>query len=198
MMLPYTTGVIPFKKDAGCNFVGFFHIKPETLQALKSDDPPASVKLFKAFWEGPAGMPGGPNNDPDRCLDQRVNKAVKKDKQAGIFKTIAHCVNPEDLNVPDTFHTYNGKPCLIAKCGYIMKDPAGEWLEIGIDVRGFNIMARKMLCSFRHILPSTKIHYGFLIQGVEDDELPEGLLCDMYLHGVDMLENPTSIDDSAE
>ena len=25
--------------------------------------------------------------------------------------------------------------------GYVIKDPNGEWLEIGIDVRGFNVVA---------------------------------------------------------
>mmetsp|Transcript_31614 Transcript_31614/g.98356 ORF Transcript_31614/g.98356 Transcript_31614/m.98356 type:complete len:168 (-) Transcript_31614:158-661(-) len=140
---------------------------------------------------GPAqGSPG----DPSRSLFSRVTKNKKKDQQAGLFKAIAHCVNPKDVHVPDMFHTYNGKPVLIAKCGYVVKDPAGEWIEIGVDIRGFNVLARKMLCSFRGVLPRTKIHYGFTIQGVEDEELPEGLLCDMYMHGINIMQDPVMID----
>lgn len=194
MMLPYTTGVNPLRKDAGCSFVGFFHITPQTIKDIQSESPPAGVRLFKDFFDGPAGEPDGPNNDPNRSLLQRLNKKLKKDQQSGLFKAIAQCVNPEDVNVPDMFHTYNGKPCLITKCGYILRDPAREWLEIGMDVRGFNILARKMLCSFRHLLPRTKIHYGFLIQGIEDEEMPETVLCDMYVHGIDMLDSPVDID----
>mmetsp|Transcript_53210 Transcript_53210/g.164932 ORF Transcript_53210/g.164932 Transcript_53210/m.164932 type:complete len:460 (+) Transcript_53210:2-1381(+) len=198
MMLPYETGLNPWKKDGGCSFVGFFHIKPETIHALRTDNPPACVKLFKDFCAGPAAAPGAPTTDPDRTLHRRVRKGRKKDQQSGIFKAIACCENPEDVHVPDMFHTYNGKPCLITKCGYIVKDPAGEWLEIGVDVRGFNILARRMLYSFRSLLPRTKIHYGFLIQGVEDEEMPEGLLCDMYVCGVDMLKDPRRVDDLIE
>jgi len=124
-----------------------------------------------------------------------VNPKVRKDLQAGLFKAIAHCVNPEDVSVPNKFREYNGKPCLITKCGYVVKDPAGEWMEICIDVRGFNIMARTMLSSFRKVLPRTKIHYCFLVQGVEDDDMPEGLICDMYVHGIDMIDHPVDISD---
>merc|ERR1711972_885359 len=172
---------------------------PETIKALRNDNPDPCIKLLQDFCMGPAGMPGGSANDPNRGLDARVANGVKKDRQAGLFKAVACCMNPEAVHVPDMFHTYNGKPCLIAKCGYIVKDPLrGEWLEIGIDVRGFNILARKMLCSFRHLLPQTKIHYGFMIQGVEDDELPEGLLCDMFVHGINMMDDPVVIDGTIE
>jgi len=192
MMMPYST----FGRDPGCSFVGFFHITAETIKAVQGDNPPPHVKLFKDFWEGPGGAPGASADDPNRSLNARV-KAGKKDQQAGLFKAIAKCVNPQDVSVPEKCHVYNGKPCLITKCGYITKDPAGEWMEIGIDVRGFNILARKMLGSFRHLLPKTKIHYGFLIQGIEDDEMPEGLLCDMYVHGINMLDDPYDISESA-
>lgn len=193
LMLPYETGLNPFRQDGGCSFVGLFHITPMTLKDLNCDNPPPHVKLFRDFCQGPCGTPGGPASDPARCLNARVDGRKKKDKQDGIFKAIAHCVNPEDVHVPELFHTYNGKPCLITKSGYIIKDPAGEWMEIGIDVRGFNVLARKMLTSFRGLLPKTKIHYGFLVQGAEDESLPEGLLCDMFVYGADMLADPLDI-----
>jgi len=198
LMLPYESGLNPFRKaDGGCSFVGVFEIKPETIKAAmsKPEDMPPHIKLFKEFFAGPAGVPGGPNGDPNRCLASRVDTNKKKDQQSGLFKCVAKCVNPADVNVPDLFQTYNGKPCLITKCGYVVKDPAGEWLEVGIDVRGFNVLARKMLVNFRSMLPRTKIHYGFMVQGVEDEELPEALLCDMYVHGINMVDNPLVVDD---
>jgi len=194
LMLPYTTGLVPMRKDAGCSFVGFFHITPETIQAASSPEAPPAVRLFREFWQGPAGTPDSPIDNPDRSLFARVDPKKKKDQQRGLFKCIAHCLNPQDLRVPEMFHTYNGKPCLITKCGYIVKDPNLEWMEIGVDVRGFNMLARKMLTAFRQLLPRTKIHYGFLIQGVDDDDMPEGILCDMFVHGCNMMDDPVCVD----
>jgi len=82
----------------------------------------------------------------------------------------------------------------MANCASVVKDPQGEWIEIGIDVRGFNALARKMMCKLRHLLPRAKVHCGFMIQGVEDTELPEGLLGEVFLHGVDMMEDPLNLD----
>lgn len=198
MMLPHSSGLNPFsKEDAGCSFVVFFHIKPETLRELSSRNPSPCVRLFREFCAGPAGVPGGPKDDPNRCLDKRKVYNKKMDRHSGLFKAMACCENPQDINVPDLLHKYNGKPALITKSGYIIKDPAGEWMEIGIDVRKFNPLCRKMLVSFRDMIPRTKIHYGFLIQAVEDDEMPEGLICDMYCHGVNIVDEPLTIPNTA-
>lgn len=193
LMLPYHTGTNPFAKDAGCSVVGFFEIKPEILQALDSKRVPPWVRIFKDFFEGPAGVPGGPKEDPNRSLHRRLKPNVKKDLCGGLLKAVAYCENPQDINIPEAFRPYNGKPCLITKSGYIVKDPRGEWLEIGIDVRRFNLLARQCLCSFRNMLPKASIHYGFWIQAIDDDDMPEAMLCDLYCHGFNMVADPLPI-----
>jgi len=195
LMLPYKVGINPFVKDPdpGCSFVGFFHIKPETLKAVGNKEQPPCVKLFQKFFAGPAGIPGGHDKDKSRSLNMRVDPKKRKDQQSGLFKVTALCENAHEVKVPENFRSYNGKPCLITKCGYIVKDPGGEWLEIGIDVRGFNLLARTALAKLRNNLPLTRIHYGFLIQGVEDEELPEALLCDMHMYGINLIDDPVSI-----
>merc|ERR1719203_2133677 len=65
MMMPYTMGVVPMQKDAGCSFVGFFHITPQTIREASMAEPRPAVRLFRDFWEGPAGVPGCPAKDPD-------------------------------------------------------------------------------------------------------------------------------------
>lgn len=192
MMMPYKTGLNPWAEDPGCSFVGFFQIKNETLQDLQRNQPPPGVRLWKDFFEGPCGKPDEPN-DPNRCLKMRVNPKKKMDQQAGLFKAVARCVNPEALNIPAIFDTYNGQPCLITKCGYIVKDPLGEWVEIGIDVRGFNVLARTVLQKQGYQLPLAKVHFGFMIQAMEDEDMPEKLLCDMYVSGINMVEDPLDI-----
>jgi hypothetical protein len=193
LMLPYQAGILGRgRTDEGCSFVGVFQITPKALVAARNGEVSASLKLWQQFCAGPCGAPGE-LGCKDRSLASRVASGIKKDRQSGLFKAVAKCVNPEDVHVPDLFHTYNGKPCLITNCGYVVKDPDGEWLEVGIDVRGFNALARSMLCQFRGRLPICKIHYGFCIQSVDDDEMPEGLLCDMYVCGVDMISDPVPI-----
>eukprot|EP00927_Polykrikos_kofoidii_P001223 TRINITY_DN10444_c0_g1_i2.p1 TRINITY_DN10444_c0_g1~~TRINITY_DN10444_c0_g1_i2.p1 ORF type:complete len:154 (-),score=24.44 TRINITY_DN10444_c0_g1_i2:318-779(-) len=123
-----------------------------------------------------------------------ANRAGIQNKSSSkCAKAVAYCENPENINVPELFNRYNGKPALITNSGYVIKDPEGEWMEIGVDVRKFNALCRKMLCSFRDRIPLTKIHYGFMIQGVEDEELPEALLCDLHCVGIDIMEDPVKI-----
>ena len=197
LMLPYETGFVPWgpwrSEDPGASFVAFFHIGPDTVESSMSKEPPPEVKQLIDFFAGPAGLPLGPRCDPDRSLASRLQPGKKKDIQSGIFKANAKCLNPEDVNVPEMLHEYNGKPCLITKSGYIVKDPDMEWVEIGIDVRGWNVLVRKMLCSYRDMIPRTKVHFGFLVQGIDDDELPEGLMCDVYVYGANIIDNPAKI-----
>merc|ERR1719284_319246 len=101
--------------------VAFWHIRPETLRAAASSKQPPWIRLFQDFFEGPAGAPGGPANDPNRCLDARQKKGFKKDIQSGLFKAVAFCENPDDVNIPEAFHKFNGKPCLITKSGYVIR-----------------------------------------------------------------------------
>ncbi|CAJ1345230.1 unnamed protein product [Effrenium voratum] len=194
LMLPYDTGIVPWRQeDPGASFVAFFHINPTTVSSSMSKEPSPEVRQLIDFFSGPAGAPQGDRSDPDRSLAGRLEPGRKKDVQSGIFKANAKCLNPEDVNVPEMLNEYNGKPCLITKSGYIIKDPNNEWVEIGIDVRGWNVLVRKMLCSYRDMIPRTKVHFGFLVQGVDDEELPEGLMCDVYVYGANIIQTPARL-----
>uniref|UniRef100_A0A7S1AA93 Protein ENHANCED DISEASE RESISTANCE 2 C-terminal domain-containing protein n=1 Tax=Noctiluca scintillans TaxID=2966 RepID=A0A7S1AA93_NOCSC len=199
LMLPYHTVWNPLKEAGpGCSFLVCFHIKPETIRASQSKTPPPHVRLFREFCDGPAGVPGGPVDAPERCLNARRHPAIKKqDRDTGLLKLMANCENPGDIEVPEnlksTFQKYNGQPCLITKSGYTIKDPRCEWMEIGIDVRKFSFLARTMLGSFRHLLPKTIIHYAMTIQAVEDEDMPENLIGDIYLHNINMVDDPIKL-----
>eukprot|EP00747_Dinoflagellata_sp_TGD_P168881 gnl/TRDRNA2_/TRDRNA2_196341_c0_seq1.p1 gnl/TRDRNA2_/TRDRNA2_196341_c0~~gnl/TRDRNA2_/TRDRNA2_196341_c0_seq1.p1 ORF type:complete len:438 (-),score=81.81 gnl/TRDRNA2_/TRDRNA2_196341_c0_seq1:116-1429(-) len=197
--LPYKAGPKLFgdhpRNDHGASFIGIFTIKAQTLEWLESKDAPACVRLFEKFCSGPCGKPGGPRDDPKRNLNYRRDPNIVPNKHAGLFKALAFCLNPDEVGAPKFMRPYNGKPALITKSGYVVKHPSGEWLEMGIDVRRFSPLARSMLVSFRRLLPKCSIHFGFLIQGVSEDELPEGLICDVVVHNVDMVDDPMLIED---
>ncbi|CAE7228667.1 unnamed protein product, partial [Symbiodinium necroappetens] len=81
------------------------------------------------------------------------------------------------LGVPEFLHQFNGKSFVIADSGYVIKDPQGEWLEVGFDVRKFPFLFVDVLYNFRDFIPLAKCHYGFTVQAVEDEDLPEGIIC---------------------
>lgn len=188
--LPYYNPKNPFaKENGGCSFVGFFEIANETLQAVNSENPPPCVRLFREFCEGPAGKPGVPG-DPNRSLSLRKNGSNTKDLDTGIFKAAGWCENEDELGVPQFLRQFNGKSFVITDSGYVVKDPAGEWMELGFDVRHFPILFRDALYTFQNFLPKAQYHVGFMVQASHDEYLPEGLLCDLYVSGVDIAAHP--------
>lgn len=184
------------KDDHGCSVVAVFRIRPETLQMLeRPDEAPPHLHLCKSFFAGPCAEPGSDAKDARRSLFKRRDLSVKATKNAGIFKAVALGENPEEVNIPKWMEKYNGKPCLITKSGSVVRDPSGEWVEIGIDVRRFSTLARNMLVNFRSFLPKARVHVAFLIQGVSNEELPEGLLADVHFHYTNLFEHAQRIVD---
>lgn len=195
MKLPYTTAY----HSPGCSFVAFFHIKPHVLQELQSGHLSPSVRMFKEFCAGPAGKPGVPE-DPNRSLALRRNKAKTSDAAAdsGLLKATAWCQNTDDLKLPRWMSRFNGKPTTITQSGYIVKecpglDFPGEWMEIGVDVRDFCWLARLGLVNYKGRIPQAKLHLGFMVQAVKDEDMPEGLICDLHVQGVDIENDPVQI-----
>jgi len=72
-------------------------------------------------------------------------------------------------------------------------DLPSEWLEVGIDLRQWNWLARQAFVSNRSRFRQAAMHFGFMVQAVDDDELPEGLICDMHVRGVDLDTDPFCI-----
>mmetsp|Transcript_80882 Transcript_80882/g.252293 ORF Transcript_80882/g.252293 Transcript_80882/m.252293 type:complete len:393 (-) Transcript_80882:100-1278(-) len=170
-------------EDAGVSIVTIFRIKPETIRVLRSCRWPADLRMFVDFVK--AGK-------TDLPTDRGGSKT------SGLMKAVAAVGNLEEVGVPKlllpTVRKYSGKPCLITKSGTVFKDPSGEWLEIDIDLRRFCRLARTMLVSLRDLLPRSSVHCGFTIQGCDDDELPEGIVCDMWLHNINLKDDPRQIE----
>jgi len=173
------------RDDHGLSIIAFFHIKGETLQMLRNPDPPPCLRLLKDFVEG------GSMDLP------RPNGA---NKTTGLFKGIAHAENVDDVGVPfllkPTVLKYHHKPVLMTKSGKVFKSTDGEWMEIGVDVRRFSSFAKNMLVTLRDLLPEASVHFGFTIQGQEDEDLPEGILFDLRLHYANLAMDPKWIDDN--
>lgn len=195
VMLPHYNPKNPWAKDeGGCSYVGFFEITNETVAQVNSSAPPACVRMFRKFCEGPAGNPGCSPDHPDRSAYRRRDASKRKDMDPGLLRAAGWCLNQSELGVPEFLHQFNGKSFVIADSGYVIKDPQGEWLEVGFDVRKFPFLFVDVLYNFRDFIPLAKCHYGFTVQAVEDEDLPEGIICDVYISGISITEDPKVID----
>jgi len=177
--------------DHGCSIVAIFRIKHKTVEMLKMNEGawPASLRLFRDFVRG--GTTDLPNPGPRKC---------------GLLKAIATCKNVDEVaeGIPAVLKRQalrqNGKPTLITQSGQVFRDPAGEWLEVSIDVRRFCFAAREApsrhtvmaLRQLRDRLGKASVHIGFLIQGTGED-CPEGIVCDARLHCLDIMKDPVEV-----
>lgn len=183
-----------FQEDGGCSYITFFEITNETIERLNDDCPPPWLRLFKKFCAGPAGKPGCPK-DPNRSLALRQSKTLTKDRDTGILKAAAVGSSDGESSIPAFLQQFNGKSFVITDSGYVVKDPAGEWMEMGFDVRQFPFLFKDAMYNFRNFLTVGTFHIGFMIQASEEEYLPEGLICDLYLAGLDMVAHPWMITD---
>ena len=79
----------------------------------------------------------------------------------------------------DYLSSYNGKPVLIQKTGAVFTGnlPSGrKFLEMRCDVHGWGIMSKRGLVSVIPRIKDMTMDMGFVIEGREEDELPERLL----------------------
>lgn len=162
-----------------------------------ADDPGCSVVIFFKLKEPVLASPA-------LGLLQRFLEAEHPKSEgfaiSGCLKVVGLLENLDELNIPAAarpmVRKFNGKPVLIEKESRHLHFH-GDILEITVDVRGFNPIARQLLCRLRGQLPKSVMQLGILVQGVEDIELPEGFLGVARLDGLDLLkgravEIPTS------
>mmetsp|Transcript_80928 Transcript_80928/g.252470 ORF Transcript_80928/g.252470 Transcript_80928/m.252470 type:complete len:428 (+) Transcript_80928:75-1358(+) len=161
--------------DQGCSVMIVFAATPEAL-LLNEDSTrcsPGARLLSRYFSEG--GHP-----------------FVEGSYVSGCLKVVGVLENPEDLDIPAAMgpivRRFNGKPVLVERESHrywVSERP--DVVELTIDVRGFNPLARSMLRRLRGQLRRAVIQLGILIQGCTDDELPEQLLGAARLSGLDLL-----------
>mmetsp|Transcript_8215 Transcript_8215/g.13272 ORF Transcript_8215/g.13272 Transcript_8215/m.13272 type:complete len:400 (-) Transcript_8215:962-2161(-) len=146
--------------DPGVSLVQYFEIKQTTYDEIMSGRPQsAALKLWTKFYQ--------------RCTSD--------EDMARRFKLLGIVQNLKELGLPSMFQGYNGKPAIVHKTGKIFKGElklsSGEkYFEMDISVHGFAYLARKAIHTLADRIPAMHLACGYLIQGEDDRELPEGLL----------------------
>lgn len=147
----------------GSSFVYYFALTPSTIEQLQ-------------------GPPDG-YTPALKILCRYLARCESDPKIKGHFKVIALCTNPQDVGLKQLMSKYNGKPVLINKTGSIFRGES--YLEMDVNVHAFTMMTRKSLKETHSSLSKMKVLMGFVIQGQEDNELPEQIFGCAYLNCVD-------------
>ncbi|CAE8675364.1 unnamed protein product [Polarella glacialis] len=163
---PWLKGQHP-KEDHGCSVLLFFQ-----LQAMPDMEIPAAARLLA------------------RYLHEEGHPKKEGQMVSGCFKAIGVLEDLDQLNITAAarpiMRQFNGKPVLVER--ETRRYAFGtELVELAIDVRGFNPVARSLLQRLRGQLPVTSVQLGLLVQGCSDAELPEGFLGSVQLRGLDLL-----------
>mgnify|MGYP003685644579 CR=1 FL=1 len=101
---------------------------------------------------------------------------------------------PAPDSYPTRFdRTFVGKPVLITKSGSIFPSlddvygPLG-YLELGINTFRFAYLTKLGMSKFIPSLQKLKLHIGVVIEGRDNNELPEQTLVACRIHGLDLRE----------
>jgi hypothetical protein len=91
----------------------------------------------------------------------------------GRFKVICSCTNLDEMGLPQAITSYNAKPVLIRRTGTLFKGPG--YIEKDIHVHKFQSIAKSSIHMITSRCGSMYMQIGFVIEGRENDELPETL-----------------------
>lgn len=96
------------------------------------------------------------------------------------LKFIPRGENLNELGVPSWICRYNGKPMLIKRPGetsFIFSHPDDRTLEIDVNLHPLPFMFKQAMAYLKeHYFARMLMTFGFVIEGREEDELPEVLL----------------------
>ena len=136
----------------GWAVVFYFKITEDTCNQLKDlSTASAAVKLFVKYCE---------NAEKDFAWRSRL-------------KMIGCCSNLEELGVPGAIATYNAKPVMIKKTGSIYRGES--YLEVNINVHKWPTYVQKCIQFMYSQSTLMFLQVGFVIEGREDEDLPETL-----------------------
>lgn len=169
----------------GCSMVIWSVATEETVSIAKDlETAPASIKLWASYLK-------------------EVEKRPESSNTSHLLKGIAFSENLEDMGLPwmmnRTVKSYNGKPVLVNQettkiLDQCSQDGQGmpEWVELSTDGRQFNAVSRKLVSSMLSSSEKARVNGGILIQGQENDELPEQLLMSFRIAHLDLCQEKDS------
>eukprot|EP00906_Rhabdomonas_costata_P005350 RCo008027 len=158
----------PGDGDGWC-LVFYARLRPSAREQLLSSSPPNALKLYRSYITA--------------SLDSPLRKRTK---------CIARVTNPDECGfnaaTASLIKKYNAKPFLVRTTSsfYLCED----YFEIDVDVHNFGRPARIGLYGCREVLSRMIFDFAVVIEGVDDDELPEQILTAVRFSHLDLAAIP--------
>mmetsp|Transcript_40750 Transcript_40750/g.61745 ORF Transcript_40750/g.61745 Transcript_40750/m.61745 type:complete len:315 (+) Transcript_40750:151-1095(+) len=112
-----------------------------------------------------------------RLFDEWCRRSPTDKTFQSRFKMIPQADNPKEVGLPGWIAKYNGKPVLIRRndvTGFLYNNPELNAMEFDITLHPFPYLAKQGLSYVKeHIFTKAIASFGFVIEGRNDDELPE-------------------------
>mmetsp|Transcript_25439 Transcript_25439/g.31288 ORF Transcript_25439/g.31288 Transcript_25439/m.31288 type:complete len:890 (+) Transcript_25439:116-2785(+) len=179
---------------AGVNFSVYFTMREETRMILKrvtdpyySDQPVNDESWSESVAEKVNGV---------RLFEEWCKRSADEPAFRGRFKLVPNALNLSDIGVPKLIDGYNSKPVLIKRAdvtGFFYQQPGLVEFDINLHAfpyiakQAFNYLSETYFCQ---ILSNV----GFVIEGRDDDELPEVVIGACYLSCPDLKLAPHAND----
>ncbi len=181
--LPTSAPTIGKSSDGkGYIVVGYYVMREETRKVLEIisnsdlDDADQERKLKDLF--------------PDECDMQRINGirlwekwcrcAPTDQEMQKRLKFIPRGENLKEIGVPSWICKYNGKPMLIKRPGltnFVYWHPDKNMMEIDVNMHPLPYLFRQAMTYLKeHYFPQIIMTFAFIIEGRDQDELPEVIL----------------------
>jgi hypothetical protein len=115
-----------------------------------------------------------------RLLEEWCRRAPNDENFMARFKVVPNAQNLTEIGLPSWIAKYNGKPFLIKRpgeTGFLYRHPEKSCIEFDISLHPFPYLAKQGICYMKDtFFKKVLVTFGFLIEGRNDDELPECLI----------------------
>jgi hypothetical protein len=117
-----------------------------------------------------------------KLFEKWCEHSPTNEKMQGRFKMIPNVHNINEVGLPSYISKYCGKPVLIKRVnvtGFLSNHPELNAMEFDITLHPFPYLAKKaMSYLYENIFVKAVISLSYVIEGRDDDELPEALIGD--------------------
>lgn len=120
-----------------------------------------------------------------RLFEAWCRDAPNDHKMQTRFKLVPNSANLEEIGMPSWIGKYNGKPVLIKRpgqTGFLYSFPELSCMEFDVSLHVFPYLAKQAFCYMKEaFFKKIIVAFGFVIEGRDDDELPECVIGLMQL-----------------
>ena len=174
------------RREEGYIVTGYYRMRKETRKILKTiSNPQYDPSRHNEELCNEIGMEHFRKLNAVRLWEQWCTEAQTDPEMQKRLKFIPRGDNLKDLGVPEWICKYNGKPMLIKRPGetsFLYRNLGQSMMEIGVSLHPLPYLFKKAMAYLRNThFPNMLMTFSFLIEGRDEDELPEVLLGDPFI-----------------